>query len=733
MRVGGRTTIAGLWLAVAAMGCGDQPPEPPAAETEEGTSTGADESTDTGEPPPAATPPVRPDTQTCRFDGWAPGLLPPLGFEPAAVPPIEGASALTVGPEGIVLIGTAEGALWGVDPEDAEEPARPLRPGNGAPVTGLASGPSNGLDALFVRSHQPAIARTRVVRYTLDAPRELDLDSTLETFTLDHEVDGRAGAGLTLTPEGILWIGLGDGESGDYGGPADDPAERVGNLLRLDVSALSIPSGYDVPPDNPLADDGGITAEAWAWGLRDPAGCQVDGARDRVWCADRGAGVSEISLVPPSSNLGWPRLEGSDCQLPGGCDSLDTQLPLATYRYATNDCGLGPHAVADGMDDALDGAVVYGDRCSGRLFAVRPSVPGQPTARALVAQLDPVLVALAADPQGGLWAVDATGQLGRLVVLRPPGEFPTRLVDSGCFEGPGIDAPAPDLIPYELNAPLWTDGSHKQRYLVLPPHARLSVEDDGRLRFPEGAIILKNFSYPRGPFEPDRLVPAETRVMIRRSFTWEFHSYRWNDEGTEATLLHEGEARPLLTAVDGAPTIVRHTYPSREECGYCHGNGDVRALGPRLDQLARAVDYGEQLPALDQLELFDRSLPAVEPIADYHDPLVSAEDGARAYLHANCSHCHRPGGWTPPDLDMDLRWTTSTADTRICNVPPQYSSTFQAEHRISAGDPSDSLIWLRLSSRGPWQMPPFATSIPDPAALAVREWIEGLDDCPVPP
>ncbi len=459
----------------------------------------------------------------------------------------------------------------------------------------------------------------------------------------------------------------------------------------------------------------------------------VDPQRDRVWCVDRGANLSEVSLVPPGANLGWPRLEGSDCQLPGGCDSLDTQLPQATYRHTPEDCGVGPAAIADGMDPQLDGAIVYADRCSGRVFAARPPEVDRPSARSLVAQLDPVLAALAPDPDGGLWAVDGQGQLGRLEARRPPGQFPITLAQSGCFPGSGVDTPAPDLIPYELNAPLWTDDSRKQRYLVLPPGTQAHIEDDGRLRFDEGTLILKNFSYPRSSLEPDVFVPAETRVMIRRSYTWEFHSYRWNEEGTEATLLDDGESRVLLTAVDGAPAIVDHTYPARDECGYCHDDGDVRPLGPRLDQLARDVAYGDQLQALAQLDLFDGPVPPTEPMADYRDPTADVEARARAYLHANCGHCHRPGGWIPPDLDMDLRFHTTTAQTNLCDVPPQYSSTFPADYRIRPGEPANSLVWLRLSSRGPWQMPPFATSIPDPAARVVRDWIEGLSECPPPP
>ncbi|MCA9708681.1 MAG: PQQ-dependent sugar dehydrogenase [Myxococcales bacterium] len=724
-----RALAAGLLVATAGLACHHDDP-PPAGDT---TAASSDDGGEDTEAPPSGPPrPERAEVQTCRFEGWAPGLLPPLAFEATAVPPISGARSLALG-DGVLLVGTDDGALWGIDPSDEAEPLRALLPGDGSPITGLARGPSNGLDALFVRIQTEAPARTRVIRYTLQGPRTLDAASALDTVVVDFSDAARQGAGL-LAADGLLWVPLGDGEAGDEAGASDNPNQREGNLLRLDVSTLSSPSGYDLPADNPLAGQPSPAAEAWAWGLRDPTSCTLDPTRDRVWCLDRGAAISEASLVPAASNLGWPRLEGSSCQLPGGCDGLDTQLPLATYRHGADDCGVGPGAVADGMDPELDGAIVYADRCSGRLMAARPLTAEQPSARTVVGQLDPALVALAADPAGGLWALDAVGQLGRLVVERPPGEFPTALTRSGCFEGTGVQSPAPDLIPYSINAPLWTDGSHKERYLVIPPGQQLSVEPDGRLRFPVGSIIVKNFSYPLDLLEPDQLTPVETRVMIRRSYTWEFHSYRWNEAGTEATLLDDGQSQPMLTALDGAPTVVRHTFPSRDECGYCHDNGDVRALGPRLDQLARQVEYLEgpddQLQVFEAIGLFDAPLPPSEPMADYLDPEASDEARARAYLHANCGHCHRPGGWTPPDLDMDLRWTTPTPEANLCGVPPQYSSTFPADHRVAPGDPSDSLVWLRLSSRGPWQMPPFATSVPDPAGSVVRTWIEGLDGCP---
>jgi uncharacterized repeat protein (TIGR03806 family) len=721
----------GLALTLALAACRDDP-SPPATD---GTSSGGHESDDesTGSPAGPLLPP-RPDVRTCRFDGWAPGLLPPLAFEPAGVPAVPGARALAMGRDGVLLVGTLEGRIVALLPSDTTEPLRELRAADGNRITGLAFDASTGLDALYVRSELDAPARTRVTRMTLTEPRTLDPTSALEVIAIDHDDPAsRRGAGL-MAAAGRLWIPLGDDAVGEEDGPADDPNQRAGNLLRLDVSTLAAPYGWSVPPDNPLAGQGGPAAEAWAWGLRDPATCTYDAARGRLWCADAGESISEVSLVPAGSNLGWPRLEGSECRRFGGCEALDTQLPLATQRHTDGDCGVGSAAHADGMDAELDGALVYADRCSGKLLAARPPETNRKGARAILGHLDPAPTAMVADPQGGIWATDGEGRVGRLVVSRPPGEFPRTLAASGCFAGSGVGSPAPDLVPYAINAPLWTDGSHKERYIVLPPGTRIHIEGDGSFAFPSGTILIKNFIYALDPTEPEVLTPVETRVMIRRDHGWEFHGYRWDEDGTDAELLDDGTRQAILTMHDGAPTIVSHTFPSREECGYCHGSGDVRALGPRLDQLARTVEHGGimgwQLDALANIDMFDGPVPVVTPIADYADPEASDEARARAYLHANCGHCHRPGGWTPPGLDMDLRWTTPTPQTRLCGVAPQYASTFSAKHRVAPGDPSDSLVWLRLSGRGPWQMPPVATSIPDPHGEVVRTWIEGITRCP---
>lgn len=692
-----------------------------------------DASEDDGGPGDGPPRPSRPAEQTCRFDGWAPDLLPALVHEPLAAAELPGATALVVARSGVIYAGTDDGRLLAIDPTQPEPAPRVLLDGDGLRVTGLAlDGAAE--EHLFVRREQISPARTQVLRHILSDPLTLDPAASLEVIRVPHPLPARVGAGL-VAGEGLLWVPLGDGADGESVGPAEDPEYRPGNLLRLDVAALTEPLEVGIPADNPYADATGAKAETWAVGLRDPAGCAVDDARQRVWCADAGAFGSEANLVPAAADLGWPRLDGPTCLLEEGCDAIEQTAPAGWVRFGEGDCGVGAAALADGMDPGLDGALVVSDRCSGRVFAARPgAAPTDPIARSIVGQLAPVLSVMAADPAGGIWAVDAEGQLGRVVVDRPPGTFPTQLSASACFDDLAALAPAPDLVPYEINAPLWTDGAAKQRHVVLPPGRTIAVADDGTLRWPEGAIILKTFAYALDAAAPEVLTPVETRVMIKRAYGWEFHGYAWDPAGREATLEDGAQARRLVALVDGEPTAVEHTFPSRDDCQVCHGTGDMPALGVRLDQLAREVRYADgaaaQLDVLAEIGLFDRALPDVAAMADVHDEAASREDRARAYLHTNCAHCHRPGGWTPPDLTLDLRWSTPTEATELCGVPPQYGSPFPAAYRVAPGNAEGSLVWQRISERSLWSMPPLATSVVDPDAVLVRDWIDAMTACP---
>jgi len=98
----------------------------------------------------------------------------------------------------------------------------------------------------------------------------------------------------------------------------------------------------------------------------------------------------------------------------------------------------------------------------------------------------------------------------------------------------------------------------------------------------------------------------------------------------------------------------------------------------------------------------------------------------RAYLHINCSQCHRPGGGTP--VNLDLRYQTLMSATNTCNVAAVDDLGVSGAKRVVPGDPGGSVLYLRMSQRGAKQMPPIATNIADAAGAALlTSWIAAMD------
>jgi glucose/arabinose dehydrogenase len=131
------------------------------------------------------------------------------------------------------------------------------------------------------------------------------------------------GGNLAFGPDGYLYIGLGDGGSGDD--PlrlAQNPSSLLGKMLRIDVAVDdSHPRGYVVPADNPFVGGTPVAArpEIWAFGLRNPWRYCFDtvslGGTGAMVIGDVGQGArEEIDYEPRGRggrNYGWPRREGT--------------------------------------------------------------------------------------------------------------------------------------------------------------------------------------------------------------------------------------------------------------------------------------------------------------------------------------------------------------------------------------------------------------------------------------
>jgi uncharacterized repeat protein (TIGR03806 family) len=326
-------------------------------------------------------------------------------------------------------------------------------------------------------------------------------------------------------------------------------------------------------------------------------------------------------------------------------------------------------------------------------------------------------------PAGGeseVPGLDTRPQNVSCMAVVPPA---AKLSATGCVDANQPTEPAPGLIPFAINSELWSDGAVKERHLALPEEAQIAIDDDGDFSFPPGTVLKKEFSLAGRRIE--------TRLLIRaENGAWSGFSYEWDENQSDAALLSGGKTVTLSSGQ-------AWRFPSSFECTRCHNPGAGHVLGPELAQLNRSFHYAatgrsaNQVTTWSQIGLFSNP-PALPPdelprLADPRDDDAPVSDRARAYLHANCSHCHRPA---PGACPGDLRFATPFAEMQICQQRPPLGGFGFDGHLLTPGDTELSLIYNLMGRRGFAQMPPLATSIVDEAGLAViGEWIDSLTRC----
>ncbi len=316
---------------------------------------------------------------------------------------------------------------------------------------------------------------------------------------------------------------------------------------------------------------------------------------------------------------------------------------------------------------------------------------------------------------------------------RPP--WPERLSALGCFDDLKHLTPSPTITPYTLMAPLWSDGADKGRWLSLATGTTLTFTPDGPWIFPENALLLKAFG-TAGP-TPRDLGLIELRAMLRWAGRWHFATWRWDADLADGVLVPvAGAYGPATVAVDGEPTEVSWWYPSLVGCETCHRNLADQVLGPRTAQLSKDVrgngQIADQLVALTAAGLLTGVPEARDDLFLLPDPYgdAPADDRARAWLHAQCAHCHQPGGFVSPEVLHDLRFATPLSDAHLCREPKHGSYGERDAVVVEPGDPDASLLVQRLEVEGVYRMPP-GTLVGDREGIAlVRAWIEGMDGCP---
>ena len=585
---------------------------------------------------------------------------------------------------------------------------------------------TNGYVYLSYTNGESGLA-SRISRFSLDATGEaLDPASEQIILSVAQPYNNHNGGQITFGPDGYLYIGFGDGGSGgDPLGNAQNTQTLLGAMLRIDVGDGSS-SGYTIPANNPFSAGGG-KAEIYAYGLRNPWRWSFDRDTGELWLGDVGQGsYEEVDIITKGANYGWNIMEGTHCYNATSCDQTGFTLPVAEYDHTEGLAVTGGYRYRGSAIPFLQGHYLYGDYSTGKIWGLEQTGPGTYASTEL---LDTALniSSFAEDHEGELYVINLGGSIRKIVGSSggSGGEVPEQLSDWGCFVSSDPTLFSASVIPYNINALLWSDDATKGRFMAIPDGSTISVDVQGRFNLPVGSVVGKNF-YINGKL-------IETRLLLHHTdpYGWKGYSYEWSDDQSDATLLSSSKEKEI----DGQTWH----YPSRAQCDSCHTAVAGFTLGPEVGQLNRPFLYpntgieANQLITFESIQLLSEALTDTEKSTTFYaidDTAYSAERRSRSYLHANCAQCHQPGG--PGGGNMDLRMGTLFANTRTCNEAPLGDTLGMSDPLIIApGNADHSILVRRMEELGQHHMPPLAANVVDTQAVTViREWIDSLSGCP---
>jgi len=236
----------------------------------------------------------------------------------------------------------------------------------------------------------------RIVRYELTGePGALSVDpgSARSLLEVDQPYGNHNGGHVVFGPDGLLYVGIGDGGSGgDPEGNAQDPTTLLGKVLRIDADGEG--DGI-VPEDNPFADgQGGARPEIWMTGARNPWRFSFDAATGDLWLADVGQNRwEEVNHLPASegsgrgANLGWDLFEGAEeFEDPDPADPPWSEgpfvEPVMTYGREGGCSVTGGLVYRGEALPTLRGAYLFADLCGEGVRAIDPADPTRVTSLA---------------------------------------------------------------------------------------------------------------------------------------------------------------------------------------------------------------------------------------------------------------------------------------------------------------------------------------------------------------
>ncbi len=329
--------------------------------------------------------------------------------------------------------------------------------------------------------------------------------------------------------------------------------------------------------------------------------------------------------------------------------------------------------------------------------------------------------------------------------------FKEKLSDYPFFEGTIKEQkPAKNVMPYALNAPLFSDYAYKLRFVQLPDNQSVDYNPDSVFQFPKGTALIKTFYYPldfRNEKKGRRLI--ETRVLLHQENGWISLPYIWNDDQTEAFLEVAG-GNTTVNWLDekGKKQTLDYAIPNMNQCKGCHErNGVMTPIGPSARQLNGDFSYAEgvenQLIRWKKANILSEGTPMskgllseergvsdnkndVPRTVNFDNIHENINDRARAYLDINCAHCHnRQGPAQTSGLFLDWQTTDSTALGFYKTPVAAGRGSGNLKYSIVPKKPTESILLYRMESLDPGvMMPEMSRKMRHIEGVKlIREWI----------
>jgi len=603
---------------------------------------------------------------------------------------------------------------------------------------------------------QPAPRRTRISRYLVkqDTPTDPPVaDPKTETIIFEwvSAIDHHGGA-IKFGPDGMLYASAGDGAAyADGNLSGQDITDINASIVRIDVDKPPAGQFYGIPKDNPFVTIAGARGEIWAYGLRNIWKMSFDKKTGELWAADVGQDLWDyVCIVEKGGNYGWSVTEGSHPFRPERAKGPTPILkPVIEFDHSIARSLTGGYVYRGKRLKELYGYYIFGDYATGLMWATKVE-NGKVVDNKEICRTPYRIVGFCEDNDGEIYVVDHQGPVYR-IDRTPASEqgrvakgFPRKLSETGIFADTAAHKPAPGVIPYDVNMPIWRDHATMERFVAVPDDAKIDYRAEFGWNFPDGAVAVQTVFMEMETGNPATRRRMETRLLHKELGNWWSYTYVWNDAQTDAELLTEKNGRDTKLSIKDAkaPNGVReqaYHFPGRAECTLCHTMPMNYVLGLSTLQMNRDYNYdgvlANQIKTFESIGLLKGSIEkAHDPnrkmlsfedskLAPLSDESASAEKRARGYFHVNCAHCHsRWGGGNSPFFVV---YTLPLVDTNIIDVKPAHGNIDLTDARLIApGHPEKSVLLERIKRLDHYRMPRAGSALVDEKAVKlIEKWI----------